>query len=47
VNAVDPVFLVRTGRRRRLFVAAGSAGGLLLLVAVVALPAGFTRCSPR
>jgi hypothetical protein len=43
---VDPVFLDRTGRRRRLFVAAGSAGGLLLLVAVVALIAGFTAAGP-
>ena len=45
-GAVDPVFLDRTGRRRRLFVAAGSAGGLLLSVAALALVAGFTGAGP-
>jgi hypothetical protein len=45
-GAVDPVFLDRTGRCRRLFVAAGSAGGLLLLVAMVALLARFTGAGP-
>jgi len=45
-SAADPVFLDRTGRRRRLFVAAGSVGGLVLLIAVVALVAGFTGTGP-
>lgn len=45
-SAVDPVFLDRTGRRRRLFVAAGSVGGLVLLIAAVALVAGFTGTGP-
>jgi hypothetical protein len=43
---MDPVFVDRTGRRRRLFVAAGSAGGLVLLVAALALVAGFTGAGP-
>jgi hypothetical protein len=42
----DPVFLDRTGRRRRLFTLAGTAGGLLLAVAVLALLAGFTGVEP-
>jgi hypothetical protein len=45
-GAADPVFLDRTGRRRRLFVAAGTAGGLLLATAAVALVAGFTGAGP-
>jgi len=45
-SAMDPVFLDRTGRRRRLFVAAGTIGGLLLLIAAVALVAGFTGTGP-
>jgi hypothetical protein len=45
-SATDPVFLDRTGRRRRLFVAAGSVGGLVLLIAAVALVAGFTGTGP-
>ncbi|RSM54821.1 hypothetical protein DMB66_36835 [Actinoplanes sp. ATCC 53533] len=45
-GAADPVFLDRTGRRRRLFVAAGSGGGLVLLIASVALVAGFTGTGP-
>jgi len=45
-SAVDPVFLDRTGRRRRLFVAAGSIGALVLLIAAVALVAGFTGTGP-
>ncbi|MFI7546959.1 hypothetical protein [Actinoplanes sp. NPDC049599] len=43
---MDPVFLDRTGRRRRLFVAVGSVGGLLLAVAALALVAGFTGAGP-
>ncbi|WP_433360691.1 hypothetical protein ACQPZX_27165 [Actinoplanes sp. CA-142083] len=39
---VDPVFVDRSGRRRRLLVGAGLAGGVLLVTAVVALLAGFT-----
>jgi len=41
-TAVDPVFVDRSGRRRRLIVTAGTVGGLVLLLAVVALLAGFT-----
>jgi hypothetical protein len=42
----DPVFVDRTGRRRRLFAIAGSAGGLVLLLAAVALFAAFTGDGP-
>ena len=42
----DPVFVDRTGQRRRLFVAAGTAGGCLLVLAVAALLAAFTGVSP-
>jgi len=38
----DPVFVDRTGRRRRLFAATGAAGGVLLAIASLALVAGFT-----
>ena len=38
----DPVFVDRTGRRRRLFAIAGSAGGLVMILVAVALFAGFT-----
>lgn len=38
----DPVFVDRTGRRRRLFAIAGSAGGVVLVFVVLALLAGFT-----
>jgi hypothetical protein len=42
----EPVFVDRTGRRRRLIALAGSTGGLLLTVAVLALVAGFTGVGP-
>jgi hypothetical protein len=45
-GTVDPVFLDRSGRRRRWFVAAGTAGGLLLSTAALALVAGFTGAGP-
>ena len=38
----DPVFVDRTGRRRRLFAVTGAAGGVLLAIASLALVAGFT-----
>ena len=38
----DPVFVDRTGRRRRLFAATGAAGGVLLAIASLALVAGLT-----
>jgi cytoskeletal protein RodZ len=38
----EPVFVDRTGRRRRLFAAAGAAGGVLLALASLVLVAGFT-----
>jgi len=42
----DPVFVDRSGRRRRLIVIAGTAGTLVLLAAIVALLAGFTGAGP-
>jgi uncharacterized iron-regulated membrane protein len=42
----DPVFVDRTGRRRRLFALGGTAGGLLLAVTLLALLAGFTGAGP-
>jgi hypothetical protein len=39
---VDPVFVDRSGRRRRLIVAAGVAGGLVLILAAGVLLAGLT-----
>jgi len=41
-----PVFVDRTGRRRRLFAFAGAAGGLLLALAAMMLVAGFTGVGP-
>src|SRR4051794_8958471 len=41
-----PVFVDRTGRRRRLFAVAGAAGGLLLALASLMLVAGFTGVGP-
>ena len=38
----EPVFVDRTGRRRRLFAAAGAGGGVLLALASLVLVAGFT-----
>lgn len=38
----EPVFVDRSGRRRRLVVWAGTAGGALLALAAVVLLAGFT-----
>jgi hypothetical protein len=38
----EPVFVDRTGRRRRLFAVAGAAGGLLLALVSLMLVAGFT-----
>jgi hypothetical protein len=40
--APEPVFVDRTGRRRRLFAAAGAGGALLLALATLVLVAGFT-----
>jgi hypothetical protein len=42
----DPVFVDRTGRRRRLIALAGSAGGLMLTLILLALVAGFTGVGP-
>lgn len=42
----DPVFVDRTGRRRRLFAVAGATGGLVLVLAAAALLAGFTGDGP-
>lgn len=42
----EPVFVDRSGRRRRLIVAAGVGGTLALLIAVGALLAGFTGSAP-
>ncbi|BCJ50720.1 hypothetical protein Asp14428_21950 [Actinoplanes sp. NBRC 14428] len=42
----DPVFVDRTGRRRRFVALAGSAGALVLVLAVLALVAGFTGAGP-
>jgi hypothetical protein len=42
----DPVFVDRSGRRRRLVAVAGSAGALVLVLAVVALLAGVTGTGP-
>ena len=44
--AGDPIFVDRTGRRRRVVALAGSAGALVLLVAVLTLLAGFTGTGP-
>lgn len=41
-ESTEPVFVDRTGRRRRLFAASGVAGAVLLLLASLALMAGFT-----
>jgi hypothetical protein len=41
-HGTDPVFVDRTGRRRRIFLLAGAAGGVVLVLATVALLAGFT-----
>lgn len=40
--AAEPVFVDRTGRRRRLFAVAGGAGAILLALASLVLVAGFT-----
>jgi hypothetical protein len=42
----DPVFLDRTGYRRRLTAVAGVIGGLVLTVILLALVAGFTGAGP-
>ncbi|GAA4605750.1 hypothetical protein BJY16_005514 [Actinoplanes octamycinicus] len=42
----DPVFVDRSGRRRRLVMAAGATGGLVLLLAVATLLAGLTGAGP-
>jgi hypothetical protein len=43
---MPPVFVDRTGRRRRLFTAAGAAGGLVLCLVSLLLIAGFTGTGP-
>lgn len=43
---IEPVFVDRTGRRRRVVALAGSAGALVLLLAALALVAGFTGTGP-
>ncbi|RZU53025.1 hypothetical protein EV385_4909 [Krasilnikovia cinnamomea] len=45
--APDPIFVDRTGRRRRLFASAGTACGLLLALAMLAMFAGITVGTPR
>jgi hypothetical protein len=42
----EPVFVDRTGRRRRLFGAAGTVGGLALMLVSAALVAAFTGTGP-
>nr|MDT0660628.1 hypothetical protein [Micromonospora sp. DSM 115978] len=42
----EPVFVDRTGRRRRLFVAAGAVGGLVLMLVSATLVAAFTGTGP-
>jgi hypothetical protein len=42
----DPVFVDRTGGRRRVFVVLGAAGGIVLVLACLALLAGFTGGGP-
>jgi hypothetical protein len=42
----EPVFVDRTGRRRRLIALAGSAGGLVLTVALLAVAVAFTGAGP-
>jgi len=42
----DPVFVDRSGRRRRLILIAGAAGTVTLLAAIAALLAGFTGAGP-
>lgn len=42
----DPVFVDRTGRRRRLFMATGAAGGVAMALVTLALIAGFTGAGP-
>jgi hypothetical protein len=46
-HGTDPVFVDRTGRRRRIFLLAGAAGGVVLVLATVALLAGFTGVGSR
>ncbi|MEV4639693.1 hypothetical protein AB0J80_20280 [Actinoplanes sp. NPDC049548] len=43
---IEPVFVDRTGRRRRVMAVAGSAGTLVLALLVLALVAGFTGGGP-
>ena len=45
-NHTDPVFVDRTGRRRRIFVAAGAASGITLSFVSLALIAGLTGAAP-
>ncbi|GLH94792.1 hypothetical protein [Phytohabitans aurantiacus] len=42
----DPVFVDRTGRRRRVFLIAGLASGAALALATLVLIAGFTGTGP-
>jgi hypothetical protein len=46
-GVLEPVFLDRTGRRRRFVAAAGASVILLLTLMVLALLAGFTGGAPR
>jgi hypothetical protein len=46
VNLVDPVFVDRSGRRRRLFTALGAGLGVLLMAGCALLIAGVLGASP-
>jgi hypothetical protein len=45
-DRAHPVFVDRTGRRRRVLTIAGCAGGLLLTITTVGLLSGFTGIDP-
>jgi hypothetical protein len=46
VNVVDPVFVDRSGRRRRLFTGLGAGLGMLLVAGSLLLAAGLLGTSP-
>jgi hypothetical protein len=46
MRTARPVFLDRTGARRRVLVVAGTGGGLALLAVTVAILVGFTGTAP-